>query len=265
MKLSISNIAWSKEYDEEIYKFLQNNKFDGIEIAPTRIFESNPYENLKEAKNFQQYLKDKYSLEISSMQSIWFGKTENIFNSDEERIELINYTKKAIEFANVIKCKNLVFGCPKNRNISNENLENKYVAIDFFRTLGNYAMQNNTIVAIEPNPNIYGTNFINYTKEAFDFVREVNNPGIKVNIDLGTIINNNEDISIIENNIDLINHIHISEPYLEKIQERNIHKELCELLNKSEYNKYVSIEMKNLNDLEGIKATMLYVNEIFRE
>ena len=37
MKLSISNIAWDKAYDEEMYEYLSNNKFNGIEIAPTKI------------------------------------------------------------------------------------------------------------------------------------------------------------------------------------------------------------------------------------
>ena len=45
MKLAISNIAWSKEYDEEMYEFLSKNGIEGLEIAPTRIFEKNPYMN----------------------------------------------------------------------------------------------------------------------------------------------------------------------------------------------------------------------------
>ena len=35
MKYSISNIAWEKEYDGEMYSFLKENDVDGIEIAPT--------------------------------------------------------------------------------------------------------------------------------------------------------------------------------------------------------------------------------------
>lgn len=38
MKLSISNIAWSAEHDAAMYKFLQQEGFSGLEIAPTRIF-----------------------------------------------------------------------------------------------------------------------------------------------------------------------------------------------------------------------------------
>lgn len=198
------------------------------------------------------------------MQSIWFGKTENIFNSEEERKDLIKYTKKAIDFASEINCKNLVFGCPKNRNINNKECDNINIAVEFFRVLGDYALKKNTILAIEPNPSIYGTNFINTTKEAFDIVKLINNDGIKVNVDLGTIINNEEDLSILDANINLINHIHISEPYLEKIQIREIYKELSTILKCNNYNKYVSIEMKNLNNLDSIKDIISYIMKIFK-
>lgn len=263
MKLSISNIAWPKEYDEYMYLYLNENKFDGIEIAPTRIFEVSPYMKIEDAKKYSRYIKDTYSLEISSMQSIWFGKSENIFNSEEEKKELISYTKRAIDFAKAIDCSNLVFGCSKNRNINSKELYSDDIVLEFFRELGDYALKNNTILAIEPNPSIYGTNFINTTKEAFDIVKFINNKGIKVNIDLGTIINNKEDLSILIENINLINHIHISEPYLEKIECRQVHKELADILKISDYSGYVSIEMKNLNDLNNVKDTISYIRKIF--
>ena len=42
MNLSISNIAWKAEYDSEMYKYLETTGFNGLEIAPTRIFPENP-------------------------------------------------------------------------------------------------------------------------------------------------------------------------------------------------------------------------------
>lgn len=52
-----------------------------------------------------------------SMQSIWYGRTEKLFGTEEERNLLLDYTKSAVDFAAAIGCKNLVFGCPKNRCI----------------------------------------------------------------------------------------------------------------------------------------------------
>ncbi len=79
IKLAISNIAWDKVDDENMYVFLKANKIMGLEIAPTRIFEQNPYEQLKCAKEYTNMLREQYNLNIISMQSIWFGKTRKHF------------------------------------------------------------------------------------------------------------------------------------------------------------------------------------------
>lgn len=264
MKLSISNIAWSKEHDQELYNIISQKGFEGIEIAPTRIFEEKPYEHIEEAKQFAKELYEKYNLKISSMQSIWFGKQEKIFRTLEERKVLLKYTKKAIDFADAIDCKNLVFGCPKNRVVFN--LEKDYqTAIDFFKEIGEYANGKNTCIAIEPNPTIYNTNFITKTQEAIKIVKEINSDGIKVNLDLGTMIENKEDISILKNNIGLINHVHISEPNLEIIKTRELHRELIKLLKEEKYNKYVSIEMKNGNNVEDIENVLNYIYQLGKE
>lgn len=263
MKLSISNIAWTSDFDKEIYQTLFQNQFKGIEIAPTRIIPENPYKNILTAKKISQELSKKYSLKISSMQSILFGRSEKLFGSEEEYKSLMDYIKQAINFAKGIGCHNLVFGSPKNRIITND--DQYPIAINFFSELGNYAIQNNTILSIEPNPTIYGTNFINTTEQALQLVKDVNNKGFMVNIDLGTIIQNNENIDQIIDNIDLVNHIHISEPNLEIIKNRKLHKDLSRKLKNNNYDKYVSIEMKMQENIEEVKKTIIYIKEVFND
>ena len=156
----------------------------------------------------------------------------------------------------------MVFGSPKNRVISKK--DDNEIAINFFRTLGEYALQKKTILSIEPNPELYGTNFINTTKEAFDFVKRVNHSGIMVNVDLGTVIENNEDINLIKENIEFVNHIHISEPNLELIQQRTLHNNFADILKEINYQNYVSIEMKNLENKNQVKEIMKYIMEVFK-
>lgn len=261
MKLSISNIAWSEENDEEIYEFLREKNFD-LEIAPTRIIKKDPYDNCKLIKNIAQKLKKEYNLNIISMQSIWYGKKENIFENNSSKEYLFKYTKKAIDFANYIGCQNLVFGCPKNRNMIN-NKKDYLVALDFFKNIGYYALSKNVVVAIEPNPKIYNTNFLNYTSDVVDFVKKINLPSIKINYDLGTVIYNNEDISILKDNINLINHIHISEPNLEKISHRKIYDDLFRILKKIKYNNYISLEMKQCK-IDDVKKAINYIIKLDR-
>ena len=261
MKLSISNIAWISDYDDQMYKYLCEMNFTGLEIAPTRIFSENPYDKLEEAKTFSKDLKQKYNLEISSMQSIWYGKSERIFGTVEERDKLVSYTKKAIDFASTMGCRNMVLGSPKNRIIDDN--RKYHIAVDFFRELGQYAAQKSTVLSIEPNPTLYGTNFINFTQQAFEIVNEVNSSGFKVNVDFGTIIQNDEGISMLEDNFEKINHIHISEPNLMPIIKREGHKKLANMLKENGYNKFLSIEMKKLNNIEEVKKIIQYVKEVF--
>lgn len=259
MKFSISNIAWDKSDDFAMYSFLQKNGIDGIEIAPSRLFE-NPYENLEQAQLYAQMLKNRFGLEISSMQSIWFGKTENIFDSKQAEY-LLDYTKKAMDFANAMGIKNMVFGCPKNRNMPLGSTEDDVVG--FFRQLGEYAQMRNTVLALEANPVIYNTNFLNYTKDTFEFCKKIDSPGVKVNVDFGTILYNNENPYLIKTYKNLVNHIHLSVPHLEYVEKHKQHETLKKVLDKIDYDGYLSIEMKNQNDINKVQKAVLYLKENF--
>lgn len=260
MKYSISNIAWGVENDGKMYRILKENGFDGVEIAPTRIFK-NPYDRLEEAHQYMYMLKNKYGLDICSMQSIWYGVNQNIFGTDTDRKFLTEYTEKAILFAKAMNIKNIVFGCPKNRNMPRG--ADIDIAKQFFRHLGDFAFQNETTLSIEPNPTIYNTNFLNYTKDACEFVRDINSPGLKVNIDMGTMIQNSENPHLVKTYKTVVNHIHISQPNLEMIEPCTEYKTLKKVLGKIDYDGYISIEMKNQGDLEKVIQAIKYVKGAF--
>ena len=261
MKLSVSNIAWTKEYDEEMYAFLQAEKIDGLEIAPTRIFPEGPYDKNEAAAVFAMQLKEKYNLVIPSMQSIWFGRTENIFASVEERKALLDYTKKAIDFATAIGCKNLVFGCPRNRAYA-DGTDIK-VAIPFFEELGEYANSRNTVLSMEANPPIYNTNYCNTTMEAVELVKTVGSKGFLINLDYGTMIQNEEDLHVVEVAREWLNHVHISEPGLALVERRASHREVAKYLKETGYERFVSLEVKTQENIQNVKDAMHYLQDIF--
>ena len=213
-------------------------------------------EELKERLSLQ------YGFSISSMQSIWYGRKENLFGTIEERDTLKEYTKKAIDFANIIECKNLVFGSPKNRNINDG--KNSEDQIRIFEILGEYAHKKNTVIGMEANPKIYNTNYINDTKSALELVKKVKSKGFLLNLDLGTMISNNEDLlKVLKGNVEYINHVHISEPWLKIIEKREIHKTLKYVLLEENYKGFISVEMAKVDDIEKIEDIIIYVKEIF--
>ena len=261
MKLSISNIGWAADNDSAVYELMKKCGFSGLEIAPTRIFPEQPYDKLYEAKSWAKQMKDEFVFTIPSMQSIWFGRQEKLFGSDEERKVLVDYTRKAIDFAEAVGCKNLVFGCPRNRNLPEG--ADASVSIDFFKELGDYAATHNTVVGMEANPSIYNTNYINDTKSALELVEQVDSVGFKLNLDVGTMIENGEPVEVLKGKEHLINHVHISEPGLKPIENRQLHRELAHLLRGSNYQGFVSIEVGKQDDINELEKMLQYVSSIF--
>lgn len=262
MKLSISNIGWSIEQDESVYSLMKEYGFTGLEIAPTRIFPERPYELIPEAAAWSSALMENYGFSVSSMQSIWFGRQEQLFGTDDERKTLLDYTKKAVGFAAAVGCKNLVFGCPRNRAVPKGT--DSDLAIGFFREIGDYAAQNGTIIGMEANPEIYHTNYINDTPSALELVKRVDSKGFRLNLDVGTMVHNHEDVASLEDSVQLISHVHISEPELKEIEPRRLHLDLKKILLDESYRGYVSIEMGKTDDLSVIEEKMKYVRSVFQ-
>lgn len=264
MKLSISNIGWTEEQNQAIYILMQKYGFIGLEIAPTRIFPEAPYDRIAEANSWSAVLKETYGFIVSSMQSIWYGRQEKLFGTAEERNILAAYTKQAIDFAAAVGCKNLVFGCPRNRNVSDEwNQEKRDAsAISFFKELGDYAAMQGTVLALEANPPIYNTNYINTTIEAVKLIKKVDSPGFLLNLDVGTMIENDETADSLAEIVSIINHVHISEIGLRTIRKRKIHENLMILLKNKGYQKFVSIEMGRQDDMAVLENTMEYVRSL---
>lgn len=260
-KLSISNIAWTNENDILVYEMMKAKGFSGIEIAPTRIFPENPYDKCGDAKVWADEIKSNYGFLVPYMQSIWYGRQEKLFGTDEERVALLDYTKKAIVFAESIGCKNLVFGCPRNRNMPEA--ADGQIAIAFFKEIGDYAYEHNTTIGMEPNPPIYNTNYINDTPAALELIEKVDSKGFRLNLDFGTMVENSEDVSVLKGKEHFINHVHISEPGLKEVKKRTAHNDLAELLNSYGYKNYVSIEVGKQDDIKKLEKMMTYVKSVF--
>lgn len=261
MKLAISNIAWSAEQDEMMYEKMAELGFTGLEIAPTRIFPEQPYDHLEEAARWREELHRRYGFEIPSMQSIWYGRKESIFGTSEEREALRVYTYRAINFSATIGCRNLVFGCPKNRCVPEGT--NPDTAISFFREIAEYAVSKNVVIGIEANPPIYHTNYINTTRQALELIEKVASPGFRLNLDVGTMLYNQEMVPDLSGKVRYISHVHMSEPMLAPIEHHKLHCELMKHLSAEKYDGFVSIEMGRDVSEKSIFTIMNYVKNGF--
>nr|AHF24724.1 xylose isomerase domain-containing protein TIM barrel [uncultured bacterium Contig783] len=259
MRAAVSNIAWQAESDDFVLKSLPLG-IEGLEIAPTRIVPESPYENIPQADAALSSLRDAYGFCFPSMQSIWYGISQKLFGSPEERGFLLSYTKKAVDFASALSIGSLVFGSPKNRVMNDPS--DMDTALEFFRAIGDYAFEKGVFIGLEANPEIYGTNFITTTSDAFAFVKKVGSKGLKVNLDMGTMKANGESADIISGNIPYISHVHLSEPYLKAPVPSPLHREVIGILKDEGYGRFVSLEMNSRTPPQEIPAIASYLLEL---
>lgn len=260
MKLAISNIAWRDRDDAYVLDKLPQHGVSALEIAPTRVIPEMPYRHLDQAKVFRDRLLETTGMGVCSMQSIWFKRTERIFGSQGERDILSAYTKEAILFAETVGCPNLVFGSPKNRIVPDGRSGDE--ALSFFREIGKFAALHGVVVALEAVPVSYGTNFLNQTSELYEYVKKADCPGLKMNLDFGTMITNGEDVRDVEKYIEYISHVHISENHLAALEIREEHNVLVQSLKRAGYGGYVSIEMGNQENPDKVLSIVDYVHGI---
>ena len=154
------------------------------------------------------------------MQSLLFGVSgAALFEGDAARARLVTQLERAIALAERLGIANLVFGAPANRRIP-DGMERHHadaIAIETFRRLGDRAAAAGTRIALEPNPEAYGTNYLTSIGEAGRAVREIGHPAVTLNFDLGALAMNGEQAQAgrwFGALRDLVSHVHVSEPQL---------------------------------------------------
>ena len=212
---------------------------------------------------FGGYLKNRWGFAVPSLQSIWYGQTGSIFDP-EEGSRLLDYTEQAFQFAHLLHCPSLVFGCPKNRSVPAglDPAEAAARADEFFDKAGRLAARYGVVLALEANAPRY-TNFLNRTADVFALVKRLNNPGLAVNLDLGALIENGERLRDFIPDLGWVSHIHISEPGLAPVTRRPEHTELALLLKAVGYKGFVSIEMANPGAAAPVLEAIRTVAEVF--
>lgn len=246
MELSISNIAWDIAEDEVIAKLLNSCSVKFIDIAPSKYF-SNPVKatNL-DIINIKEWWAER-NIKIAGMQSLLFGSTGlNIFASLEVQKTMLEYLDAICRIGAGLGARQLVFGSPKNRDCTGLNKSQIIEkATVFFRQLGDIAQFYKVIICLEPNPVCYGCNFMTNSFETIKMLKMIDHPSIKMQFDTGALTINNEECGmILQNNMNFIGHVHISEPELLPIGDgKTDHKKIASALELYLPNYIASIEM----------------------
>tara|TARA_B110001450_G_C17391117_1_gene387717 strand:- start:64 stop:666 length:603 start_codon:yes stop_codon:yes gene_type:complete len=200
------------------------------------------------------------------MQSILFS-TNNcyIFGNIKQRQNFYYEVKKKIILAKILKTKVIVFGSPKNKKTfgKKKDVLDK-LSYEMFKKISSISEKNKITFCLEANPKIYGTKYLTHTIDAIKLAKKINNKFFKVNLDLSTVISNNENISyLLKNYLNYFGHAQISSPNLTNLlrYKKDI-KIFLNKLSKYKYKKVVSIETlrKSKNNLNYIKDIMKLIN-----
>ncbi len=236
-KLCVSNICVNKISQIQFACILKLFGIKNIQIAPTKLITWNNLDNLD--LSFYKEI----GINVYSYQSITYTLDDlNIFN--DKNNELLKHIKKVIDNAVKNNVKILVFGCPKNRKIVNNEIDNDGVFIDFFKIIGDYCHDKNIHICIENNSKKYGCNFINKINECYNLVAKINHPKIKMMVDLGNALMENDEWYYLNQYIDLIYNIDISQENMGDFS--NVHESnyiFNFVLNHNKYNNILNLEM----------------------
>jgi D-psicose/D-tagatose/L-ribulose 3-epimerase len=192
------------------------NGIDAVDIAPGKYF-PRPAEATDAGIAAVKAAWRARGMEITGMQALLFGTTGlNVFGSEDARAAMLAHLAAVCRIGGGLGATRLVFGSPRNRDrgaLDDEQAE--AVAVPFFRALGDIAAQHGVIVCLEPNPPVYGANYMTDSTETAAVVRRVGHPSIRMQLDSGALAINGEDPArIVADCAGLVGHIHASEPGL---------------------------------------------------
>ena len=254
MRLSISNIAWDPQDDEAIAKLLQSLGIANIDIAPGKYFKNFQTTTTAEILQVKKWWKDR-GIDIVGMQALLFG-TEglNLFSSTADKMR--EHLQEVMRIAGELGATKLVFGSPKNRDRSGlTDIETQQKADDFFSRLGGYAKSKGVVFCLETNPTAYQCNFMTTMNETAEVVNRINHPNIRLQLDTGALLMNQESEMLIPKYASIIGHIHLSEPQLKPLGSMNSdHAKLADQFKVFAKEKIATIEMvKPTETLEPLK------------
>jgi nucleoside-diphosphate-sugar epimerase len=219
-RLLVSELAWKLEDDRLMAPWLKSRGLANTEAVPS-----------KDNWNMDKYTK------IYSAQSILYGEQIQIFKEKERFMSILESKLQLLES----KATHLIiFGSPLQRIYNGEE------TIEYFREVGDLCKKYNIIFCLENNSSKYGCNWMMTIKDAIKFVKEVNHSHVKVNLDTGSMIMENEDYDINHSNIHYISHVQISFPNLSGWNETYtpILKKVINELHVNSYSGKISLEIK---------------------
>jgi nucleoside-diphosphate-sugar epimerase len=254
-KLCVSNICVNNTSQNQFSSVLKLYGIKNIQVAPTKLIS-----NWEELPNIDFSVYKNFGLNVYSFQSITYTLNNlNIFDINTQN-DLYRHLTKVVDCAERNDVKILVFGCPRNRKVLDETIDNNQTFIDFFKRIGNYLDDKNVKICLENNSKEYNCNFINTIEECSYLVREIDRKNIKMMVDLGNSVMENDSWYYLKTHMDIIYNIDVAHEYMKDFSEVHESNEIFNFVMKNnEYDNMINLEMlikDGNNELEILRKSL---------
>jgi sugar phosphate isomerase/epimerase len=244
-KVAVSNIAWPPAAEREALALAASLGFTGVEIAPGKTFDGWPRQDA-DVPALQAMLAGE-GLKVVALQAILFGaQGVELFVSAQTRARLATHLKMVARLAGRLGARACVFGAPRQRDPGDlSSTDALAIAIEFFASISPVFESEGTCLAFEANDESYGCHFITRTAQAAALVRQIDRPGIRVQIDGGTVFLGNEPAIDVIDAARVAVHAHASEPELKPLGSTGAdHSRIASALAEAGYDGWISVEMR---------------------
>ena len=247
MKIAICNELFEGWALEDVFKYVSELGYEGVEIAPFTISDDVRKMESKERSEIRE-LTSSYGVEVVGTH--WLLVTPkglHVTHPDENVRRLTKrYLCELAKFTSDIGGRILVFGSPDQRNVLNGvSYEEAWnYAKEVFSDCSIFAEDYGVIFAIEPLAKRL-TNFINTAEEAIQLIREVSHPNFRLHLDVYSMLDEGRPLSdIIRKSKEYLVHVHINDdnglgPGFGKVDYQPIIRALKEI----KYGGFLSVEV----------------------
>ncbi|MBS4202702.1 sugar phosphate isomerase/epimerase family protein [Lederbergia citrea] len=233
-KYSVTQWIFGNESLEESLKRLQKYEYHGVELAGEP--DTMDLEKIKE-------LLEEYNMECSSICGIYNSDRDLSSSNVSVRNQAINYVKKCIDMAKKLGASTVIVVPTSVGKLHPETDEEWDNAVSSFQEVGQYAKQQNIILAVEAI-NRYETYLVTNLYLAKRFVEEVQLDHVKIMADLFHMSIEERDMTEALSNIsEYLVHVHIADNTREAAGlGQTDFKPVMSFLKNINYNGYVTME-----------------------
>ncbi len=242
---SMRDLAWTEQC-----RIVSDAGYKGIEVAAFTLVEEGVGELSSGRRREMVRVMNDSGLECAGLHWLLAPPPKGLHFTTADsavRARTVDYLKQLIDFCGDLGGEAMIFGSPKQRNITGTD---KAGAMEYFaegmRAVADYAKGRKVQILIEPLDHTQ-TDVINTTAEAMEIVRQIDHPYIQTMFDFHNTVDETDDfVTLLETYREYIHHVHVMEmdgKYLGTGNGVNDYVAAFQYLKDIGYDKWVSLEV----------------------